>query len=141
MALNQTQLSAVAWIDANRQRFSDFNLQIWHYAEPAWREYKSANAYVDLLRADGWDVEKASGNMPTAFAARWGNGAPVLGSFAEYDAVPGNSQQIVPSSASRRAASLGCRPHRSAFTTRHHRSGRHAGDQSRHAGDTASAAR
>ncbi|HEY6431847.1 MAG TPA: M20/M25/M40 family metallo-hydrolase [Acetobacteraceae bacterium] len=101
MDFARTQAAAIGWIDANRQRFSDFNRQIWHYAEPAWREYKSAKAYVDLLRADGWDVEEASGDMPTAFAARWGSGAPVLGGFAEYDAVPGNSQQIVPYQAPR----------------------------------------
>ena len=92
------QAEAVAWIDEQRQRFSDFNLKIWNFAEPAWREYKSVRAYIDLLRADGWEVEESSGGMPTAFAATWsrGRGGPVLGSYAEYDAVPGNSQQIAP---------------------------------------------
>ena len=33
--------------------------------------------------------------MPTAFFATWGSGSPVLGTYAEYDAVPGNSQQPV----------------------------------------------
>jgi aminobenzoyl-glutamate utilization protein B len=88
--------AASDWIDANSQRLSDFDIEIWNYHEPAWREYKSANAYVDLLKADGWDVEEGSGEMPTAFVARWGDGGPVLGAYAEYDAVPGNSQQAVP---------------------------------------------
>ena len=101
MALNPTQQSAVAWIEANRARLSDFNKKIWHFAEPAWREYKSSRAYCDLLRADGFAVEEGSGGMPTAFAATWGSGSPVLGSYAEYDAVPGNSQQVVPYQAPR----------------------------------------
>lgn len=88
--------TALEWIEANRQRLSDFDLEIWRYAEPAWREYKSARAYVDLLRAEGFDVEEGSGGMPTAFCATWGDGGPVLGAYAEYDAVPGNSQQAVP---------------------------------------------
>jgi aminobenzoyl-glutamate utilization protein B len=84
---------AIDWIDANRARLSAFDLEIWNYAEPAWREYKSAEADVDLLRADGWDVEEGSGGRPTAFAASWRNGpGPIIGSYAEYDAVPGNSQ-------------------------------------------------
>ena len=87
---------AMDWIEANRQRLSDFDLQIWGYAEPAWREYKSAKAYVELLRAEGFAVEEGSGGMPTAFMATWGEGGPVLGGYAEYDAVPGNSQQAVP---------------------------------------------
>ncbi|MBV8536174.1 MAG: amidohydrolase, partial [Alphaproteobacteria bacterium] len=93
---DSNQRQAMAWIDANRSRMSDFNLRIWHYAEPAWREYKSAKAYVELLREEGFEVEEGSGEMPTAFAASWGQGAPVVGTYAEYDAVPGNSQQIVP---------------------------------------------
>ena len=33
--------------------------------------------------------------MPTAFLATWGTRGPVIGSYAEYDAVPGNSQESV----------------------------------------------
>ena len=87
---------ALNWIDERASQFSEFDLKIWAFAEPAWREYKSAQAYVDLLRTEGFTVEKGSGGMPTAFAASWGEGRPVIGSFAEYDAVPGNSQQAVP---------------------------------------------
>lgn len=36
--------------------------------------------------------------MPTAFLATWknGRGGPTIASYAEYDAVPGNSQEPVP---------------------------------------------
>jgi hypothetical protein len=34
--------TALDWVEANRARLSDFHLAIWSYAEPAWREYKSA---------------------------------------------------------------------------------------------------
>jgi aminobenzoyl-glutamate utilization protein B len=87
---------ALNWIDDQRGRFSDLHLEIWRYAEPAWREYKSCSAYVNLLRDEGFEVESGSGGMPTAFAASWGDRGPTIGSFAEYDAVPGNSQQAVP---------------------------------------------
>ena len=97
-AHSDAKRTAHAWVDANAQRLSDFDLEIWRYAEPAWREYRSAQAYVDLLREDGWEVEAGSGGMPTAFAATWshGTGGPTIGSYAEYDAVPGNSQEPVP---------------------------------------------
>lgn len=84
------------WITVNEDRLSKFNEGIWAHAEPAWREYRSMRDYVELLRAEGFEVEEGSGDMPTAFAARWGKGGPVLASFSEYDAVPGNSQQVVP---------------------------------------------
>ncbi|MBA2452833.1 MAG: amidohydrolase [Chloroflexia bacterium] len=87
---------ALHWIDQNSQRLSDFDMEIWNYHEPSWREYRSAKAYVDLLRDAGFEVEEGSGGMPTAFVASWGDGGPVIGAYAEYDAVPGNSQQPVP---------------------------------------------
>ncbi len=99
--LSKQKQFVLAWLDEQARRFSDWHLKIWNYAEPAWREYKSAKAYCDLLRAEGFTVEEGSGGMPTAFAASWGKGGPVLGSYAEYDAVPGNSQQVVPHQAPR----------------------------------------
>jgi hypothetical protein len=37
MTLDPTQAPAVARIDANRTRLSEFNRTIWNFAEPAWR--------------------------------------------------------------------------------------------------------
>ncbi|MEO1089381.1 MAG: amidohydrolase [Pseudomonadota bacterium] len=90
------QEAALAWIDANRQRLSEDHEALWDFHEPAWREYRSAAWYVDRLRAEGFEVEEGSGGMPTAFVARWGKGGPQVATYAEYDAVPGNSQEVVP---------------------------------------------
>jgi aminobenzoyl-glutamate utilization protein B len=87
---------ALDWIDGHMPDLSDWNQTIWHYAEPALREYKSAAWYVDRLKQEGFEVEAGSGGMPTAFSATWSNkakaGDPVIGAYAEYDAVPGNCQ-------------------------------------------------
>jgi aminobenzoyl-glutamate utilization protein B len=107
--------TALAWIAAHETRFSDFCGRIWEHAEPAWREYKSAADYVELLRAEGFAVEAGSGGMPTAFVATWGQGAPVLAGFSEYDAVPGNSQQVVPYPAPR----AGLHPYAAGHTDPH----------------------
>lgn len=94
--------TALDWIAANEGRLSAFNKRIWDHAEPAWREYKSVRDYVEILTAEGFSVEEGSGGMPTAFCATWSQGkGPVLAGFSEYDAVPGNSQQVVPYEAPR----------------------------------------
>ncbi len=95
-SFSKEKQTAVDWIEANRKRLSDFDKMIWRYAEPALREYKSARAYVELLRSEGFSVEEGTGGMPTAFIATFGEGKPVLASFAEYDAVPANNQAAVP---------------------------------------------
>src|SRR3990172_5517062 len=88
--------TVIGWIESNAEQLSRFHQQIWGYAETAFREYRSTEAYCDVLRKEGFEVEKGSGGMPTAFVATFGEGRPVLASFAEYDAVPENSQQPVP---------------------------------------------
>ena len=84
------------WVDKNQRMISDFDQLIWGYAEPAWREYKSARAYCDLLKKGGFKVVEGTGEMPTAFIATYGEGKPVIATYAEYDAVPGTSQKQVP---------------------------------------------
>lgn len=93
MPLSSAQSDAVAHIDAVRAELSDWTATIFDYGETAWREYRSADWYVQTLRRHGFTVEEGSGGMPTAFAAHWSNGPGAsIGLYAEYDAVPGNCQ-------------------------------------------------
>lgn len=97
MSPDDMKALADAWVAENRPRWSAWCATVWDYAETVWREYRSARLYVDLLRAEGFEVEEGSAGMPTAFCARWSNGpGPVLGGYAEYDAVPGNCQAAAP---------------------------------------------
>ncbi|MDY6817313.1 MAG: hypothetical protein SVG88_01525 [Halobacteriales archaeon] len=106
------------WIDDNREWLGEFEQEIWDYHEPAWREYRSAEAYVELLREQGFAVEAGTGGMPTAFLATYEHGdgdGPTLASYAEYDAVPGNSQQRTPY----RAPREGVHPYAAGHTDPH----------------------
>jgi aminobenzoyl-glutamate utilization protein B len=97
-ALTPAKRTALEWVKSNEPWLSQTHSQIWDFHETAWREYRSAEYYVTLLRAQGFEVEEGTGTMPTAFLATWknGKGGPTIASYAEYDAVPGNSQERVP---------------------------------------------
>jgi len=88
--------TAFDWVGAHEKWLSERHSEVWNFHETAWREYKSAAWYVKLLKKQGFSVEAGSATMPTAFVARFGSGKPVIASYAEYDAVPGNSQDPVP---------------------------------------------
>ena len=94
--LTEPKRTALEWVSGNETWLSETTKAIWDLHEPAWREYRSAALYTELLRERGFDVEEGSGGMPTAFRARFGEGRPVIAAYAEYDAVPGNSQEAVP---------------------------------------------
>jgi len=81
--------------------------KIWEFAEVGLEEKRSSQALQDFLRAQGFDVKANVGGMPTAFVASWGSGEPVIGILAEFDALPGLSQQAVPERKPREGASAG----------------------------------
>lgn len=89
--------TARATVAARMPELSGWCAEIFDFGETAWREYRSAARYVEILRREGFTVEEGSGGMPTAFCAEWSNGVgPAVLMYAEYDAVPGNCQQAAP---------------------------------------------
>ncbi len=102
MTLSRAQTDAMQHVAHQAGDLSDWTARIFDFAETAWREYASAAWYVDRLRRAGFSVEEGSAGMPTAFCAQWSNGpGPVIGMYAEYDAVPGNCQAALPHRAPR----------------------------------------
>ncbi len=97
MSFSDAQNAALAWLRDNNAQLSADHQTIWSFHEPSWREYRSSQWYVNRLREEGFEVEQGSAGMPTAFSATWSNGpGPVIAGYAEYDAVPGQSQVAAP---------------------------------------------
>ena len=69
--------------------------EIWSYAELAYEETKSSQAFITALREEGFTIEENIADIPTAFTATFvsGTGRPVVGLLAEYDALAGLSQK------------------------------------------------
>ena len=88
--------SVFASVERTRAQFDDVALQIWRFAEVGYKETKSSALLQDQLRAAGFTVEAGVAGIPTAFVASYGSGGPVIGILAEYDALPGVSQDAVP---------------------------------------------
>ena len=91
-------LQEAAWEDA---------LRIWQWAEPGYQEQKSSALLAERLEQSGFRVERGVAEIPTAFVAEFGEGQPVLGILAEFDALPGLSQEAVPERRPREAGGLG----------------------------------
>jgi aminobenzoyl-glutamate utilization protein B len=96
LAQPDAKATAIGWIDANSDTLKRVNRNIWSYAETGLQETRSSSELQELLRANGFRVETGVAGMPTAFVASYGSGRPVIGILAEYDALPGLSQDAVP---------------------------------------------
>jgi aminobenzoyl-glutamate utilization protein B len=92
--LNPLKKAAFAWVEANMTEIAGLSDEIWKAAEVAMEEYRSAEALASFLEKTGFRVERGVAGLPTAFVGVYGTGEPVIGFLAEYDALPGLSQEV-----------------------------------------------
>lgn len=77
--------------------------QIWKLAELGYLENQSSAALQSYLRTAGFEIAAGVAEIPTAFVATYASSkgrdsaaGPTIGILAEFDALPGLSQQAVP---------------------------------------------
>ena len=111
--VNNWKQQAQQDIEAHHGDYSAIALQIWDYAELGYKEEKSSALLQQTLKDKGFAVESGVAGIPTAFVASYGSGHPIIGILAEYDALPGLSQQAIPEKATiaGRNAGHGCGHH------------------------------
>jgi aminobenzoyl-glutamate utilization protein B len=83
-------------VDQNAPHWKEVSKQIWDYAELGYHETKSSELLQAQLKAAGFRVLAGVADEPTAFIASYGEGKPVVAILGEFDALPGLSQQTVP---------------------------------------------
>jgi len=88
--------AALKDIDSRYDYYKERALQIWNYAEVGYKEVKSSSLLQQTLKENGFTVQAGVAGIPTAFVATYGNSGPVIGILAEFDALPGLSQQPEP---------------------------------------------
>ena len=87
---------AIQFIDSIQEDLIRLSDSVWSFAEVGLEEYKSARSLADYAEENGFEVERGTSGMPTAFIATYGTGTPIIGIFSEYDALPGLSQKVLP---------------------------------------------
>jgi aminobenzoyl-glutamate utilization protein B len=83
-------------VDQDASHWQQVSKQIWDYAELGYHETKSSDLLQEQLKAAGFRVQAGVADEPTAFIASYGEGKPVIAILGEFDALPGLSQQTVP---------------------------------------------
>jgi amidohydrolase len=86
------------YVDAKKQVYDEFishepellETSRWMYDNPelGYKEFRTSERYVEILAANGFDVEYPAYGLETAFAARIGSSGPEVVICAEMDALP-----------------------------------------------------
>ncbi len=90
------EADVLADIDARADSTAQLARRIWELAEVGYQETRSSALLADELRGHGFNVEFGVADIPTAFVATYGSSGPVIGLLAEFDALPGITQDAVP---------------------------------------------
>ena len=88
--------SIIAGLEEQSSHYGQIAHKIWELAELGFLEKESVKILSAELEGAGFKVTHGVAGMPTAFVAEWGSDGPVIGMLAEFDALPGMSQQPNP---------------------------------------------
>ncbi|MCE2557999.1 MAG: amidohydrolase, partial [Acidobacteria bacterium] len=81
--------------------------KVWDWAEPGYQETKSSALLASIVEEEGFSVERGVAGIPTSFVASYGSGGPIIAILAEFDALPGLSQEAVPTRSPREGPDWG----------------------------------
>jgi aminobenzoyl-glutamate utilization protein B len=96
IAAAQDRESILDFVDSRYEQTADLARTLWEYAEVGYQEEKSSERLQQELAAAGFGIEAGVAGIPTAFVASYGEGEPVIGILAEFDALPGINQADEP---------------------------------------------
>ncbi len=90
--------AVMQFIDDNAALYGDVAQQIWDLAEVGYLETESSALLQQQLANAGFEITTGVAGIPTAFVASWSgvSGGPTVGILAEYDALPGITQDRDP---------------------------------------------
>ncbi|QHT71137.1 amidohydrolase [Rhodocytophaga rosea] len=66
---------------------------IFSFGELGFQEVETSAYLTNILKENGFTVEKGISNIPTAWLARWGSGKPVIAIGSDIDCIPKASQK------------------------------------------------
>ena len=87
--IHQLKSRVVAEVETLRKELVDLSLRIHAHPETAFQEQQASAWLAEYLERHGFRVQRGICDLPTAFRAERGEGAPRVALLAEYDALPG----------------------------------------------------
>ncbi len=87
---------ALEFLEQRYDKTATMARTLWEYAEVGYQETRSSALMQSTLKEAGFSIEAGVADIPTAFVASYGSGTPVIAIMAEYDALPGISQDASP---------------------------------------------
>ncbi len=80
-------------IDAKAKKAQEMVDAVFSFAELGFQETETSAYLTNILKQNGFTIEKGIGGIPTAWLAKWGNGKPLIALGSDIDCIPKASQK------------------------------------------------
>ncbi len=80
-------------LDGKQKTAQEMVDMVFSFSELGFQETESSAYLTNILKQNGFTIEKGIGGIPTAWMAKWGNGKPVIALGSDIDCIPKASQK------------------------------------------------
>src|SRR2546426_4968525 len=91
--VEQLKREAAAEVETMRVMTQQMVDQVFSYGELGFQETETSRYLTDILQKNGFKIGRAYAGIPTAGAATWGSGKPVIAIGSDIDCIPQASQK------------------------------------------------
>jgi len=80
-------------LDSKKKSAQEMVDMIFSFSELGFHETETSAYLTDILKKNGFTIEKGIAGIPTAWMAKWGTGRPVIALGSDIDCIPKASQK------------------------------------------------
>jgi aminobenzoyl-glutamate utilization protein B len=80
-------------VDARAKMAQEMVDSVFSFGELGFQEIETSRYLTEILEKNGFKIERGIAGIPTAWAARWGSGKPVISLGSDIDGIPQASQK------------------------------------------------
>lgn len=80
-------------IDSQQKFTQEMVDMVFSFGELGFQEVETSKYLTDILRKNGFTIERGIAGIPTAWTAKWGSGKPVIAVGSDIDCIPKASQK------------------------------------------------
>jgi aminobenzoyl-glutamate utilization protein B len=91
--LDALKKELIAKVDARAKLAQEMVDSVFSFGELGMQELETSRYLTGILEKNGFTIERGVAGIPTAWAARWGSGAPVISLGSDIDGIPQASQK------------------------------------------------
>ena len=91
--LESFKKEVAAKVDGRAKMAQEMVDSVFSFGELGFQEIETSRYLTEILEKNGFKIERGIAGIPTAWAARWGSGKPVISLGSDIDGIPQASQK------------------------------------------------